>query len=254
MYRSDETKTPSILMDVGVKAEPLEVPAYLQEHYWWAYLHPKSDRVWDQDWVVNSILWGNYAKLSKAALATIDTSKPVRCLQIACAYGDITTQLAEHLQLGASAENTLDVIDIVPKQLDNMLGKLPHPEACRTHLMNSEHLSFVDAAFDHALIFFLLHEQPEEARRNTLREALRVLRPGGKLTVVDFGRPDALNPIRLWLPILGKIEPFAWDLWKHPVSDWLPSDVLVKGIETQRFFGGWFQCVTICRGDESMGE
>lgn len=254
MYRSDETKTPAIGVAAGDQAVAPAVPSYLEKHYWWAYMHPKSDRVWDQDWVVNSILWGNYARLSKVALATIDTSKPVRCLQIACAYGDITTRLAEHLQLGQSTENTLDVIDIVPKQLNNMLGKLPHPEACRTHLMNSEHLNFADSSFDHALTFFLLHEQPEEARRNTLREALRVLRPGGKLTVVDFARPNSFNPIRLWLPILGRIEPFAWDLWKHPVAEWLPSDLSVADIQTQRFFGGWFQCVTILRGDDRMGR
>lgn len=241
MYLSDEAN--------ATITEAVPVPRYLQDHYWWAYLHPKSDRVWDQNWMVNLILWGHYNILRDAALATLDLRKPTRCLQIACAYGDITTRWVERLQASSVHAHTLDVVDVVPKQITRMLAKLQQPDACRTHLMNAERLHFDDGSFDHAVMFFLLHEQPELVRRNTLREALRVLRPGGRLTVVDFARPKPWHPIWLWLPVLGHIEPFAWDLWRHPVTHWLPTDMPLAEVQTQRFFGGWFQCVTITRAD-----
>lgn len=219
----------------------LEVPAYLKDHYWWAYVHPMSEKLWDRAWLVNMILWGNYDRLRDAALETVDATQPCRCLQIACAYGDITNRLARRLAKGS----TLDVIDIVPEQLAHMRRKLTDPQACRTHVMNAETLEFPDACFDHALLFFLLHEQPESVRRNTLAQALRVVRPGGKITIIDFAKPERFNPIRLWLPVLGFIEPFAWDLWRAPISNWLPENADAYQMEEQRYFGGWFQRVTL---------
>jgi len=39
------------------KAAP-EIPGYLQDTYWWAYLHPNSFVFFERKWVVNLILWG----------------------------------------------------------------------------------------------------------------------------------------------------------------------------------------------------
>src|SRR3974390_199875 len=47
------------------------VPDYLNAHYWWAYIHPKAVKVFERQWLVNFILWGNYARLRDAALAEL---------------------------------------------------------------------------------------------------------------------------------------------------------------------------------------
>ena len=39
----------------GVAAAP-EIPEYLQDTYWWAYLHPNSFYFFEREWVVNLIL------------------------------------------------------------------------------------------------------------------------------------------------------------------------------------------------------
>ena len=46
----------------------LSVPRYLQEVYWWAYVHPNAIRVFERQWLVNAILWGNFSKLRDAAI------------------------------------------------------------------------------------------------------------------------------------------------------------------------------------------
>lgn len=44
-----------------------------------------------------------------------------------------------------------------------------------------------DGSLDHVVSALALHHVPEEGRVLFAREALRVLRPGGKVTIVDFG-------------------------------------------------------------------
>ena len=165
-------------------------------------------------------------------------------LQIACAYGDLTPRLAERLDPDAE----FDIIDILPIQLSNLSKKLPAATKVNMHQMNSMKLDFPDGQFDRTLMYFLLHEQPMDVRLKTLSEGLRVLRPGGTLTIVDFSRPNRWNPINyIWLPILSVLEPFAPDLWRQEVAEWLPKDVKIAPITSRRYFGGAYQMLTITK-------
>lgn len=51
-----------------------------------------------------------------------------------------------------------------------------------------EAMPFPDGAFDTVLSTLMLHHLPRETRRQCAREMLRVLKPGGRVLVVDFGR------------------------------------------------------------------
>jgi ubiquinone/menaquinone biosynthesis C-methylase UbiE len=50
-------------------------------------------------------------------------------------------------------------------------------------------LPYPDNSFDRVLSSLVLHHLAPEDKQRTAREALRVLRPGGELHVVDFGKP-----------------------------------------------------------------
>jgi ubiquinone/menaquinone biosynthesis C-methylase UbiE len=222
---------------------PLPKSHYLNTHYWWAYVHPRSVWVFERPWLVNLILFGNYGRLRDAAIAALEGTLEGRLLQVACAYGNLTPRLAERLEPAGS----LEVVDILPVQLDNLRGKLAPDARVRLACMDSSALVHEDASFDAVLLFFLLHEQPVDVRRRTLSEALRVLKPGGRLVVVDYARPRWWNPVRwLYVPILAKLEPFAPDLWREPVSTWLPEGA-VAAIEERRYAGGLYQRLVITR-------
>ena len=47
----------------------INIPEYLDQNYWWAYLHPNGVRFFDQTPIVNTILLGNYRKLRDLAVA-----------------------------------------------------------------------------------------------------------------------------------------------------------------------------------------
>ena len=137
------------------------------------------------------------------------------------------------------------MVDVLPIQLENLARKLPPPSTVGLYRGDSANLPFASATYDRALLFFLLHEQPADVRRRTLAEALRVLRPGGRLVIVDYHRPRRLHP--LYWPmqaVLKTLEPFAMDLWQHDLADWLP-----RGVQTKRtLFGGLYQIVVFEKG------
>lgn len=225
-------------------AWPVKIPKYLQDTYWWAYVHPKAIAFWDRQWLINLILFGNFKRLRDAALSALGGSLPGRTLQIACVYGDFSVRLSERIAPGGS----LDVVDVVPGQLENLKRKLTPEVPVRMIQRDSVSLQFADASYDQVILFFLLHEQPDSVRRQTLSEAIRVLKPGGNLMIVDYHRPALLHPLRTFLRlVLIWLEPFALDIWRNEVISWFPAGFQPKEIRKDTLFGGMYQRISIIR-------
>jgi len=223
---------------------PVPVPEYLEKTYWWAYVHPNAVRVFERQWLVNLILWGNFARLRDAALQELSGSTDGKILQVACVYGNFT----EHLVNRLGPQGHLDVIDVAPVQIQNLHAKLKNPRQVTVLRQDSTNMQFADGSRDAVVVFFLLHEQPEEVRRKTVAEALRITKPGGKLIFVDYHRPTAWSPFRyLMVPILSTLEPFAMDLWRNEITSWLPGQAKPASVDKETYFGGLYQKVVITR-------
>jgi ubiquinone/menaquinone biosynthesis C-methylase UbiE len=237
MYSLDDARPPA----ASYHGEA-NIPAYLKRHYWWAYMHPWAVKFFDRPWLINLILLGNYKRLRDAALAEFDAKPLGNILQLACVYGDLTAALAKR---AAAQSGMVDVVDVLPIQLKNLKWKLPARLPARLLRMDSTELQFPAQCYDGVLLFFLLHEQPEAVRARTVAEALRVLKPGGKLVIVDYGRPQRFNPLRLLLaPFLGLLEPFARSLMQRPLEAQLPPGMALR---RQSFCGGLYQKVVAFR-------
>ncbi len=221
----------------GVNANA-SVPDYLRTHYWWAYIHPNAVKLFERQWLVNLILLGNYVRLREATLAEMGESLPGTTLQVACVYGDLTNCLSQRAKTGGGS---IDIVDVLPIQLKNLRRKLPAGAPARLLAMDAMDLKLPDASYDRALVFFLLHEQPREWRERTLSEVLRVVKPGGKIVIVDYARPRWWHPLRYLFPLLlAALEPFALDLWREEITSWLP-DSCAKSAHKRLFFGGLYQ-------------
>jgi ubiquinone/menaquinone biosynthesis C-methylase UbiE len=230
------------------QAQPLPlalgIPHYLRQVYWWAYVHPRAVQLFERDWLVNLILFGNYARLRDAALAEMGATVRGRTLQVACVYGDLTVKLHKRLE----ADARLDVVDILPIQLKNLGRKLPPDERVALVHGDSSLLACPDASYDQVLLFFLLHEQPRHVRSSTLAEAVRVVRPGGKLIVVDYHRPVPWHPLRpLMRAVFRRLEPFAMDLWTHQISEFMQDVPQLASWSKETYFGGLYQKLLLVR-------
>ena len=219
--------------------EGMAVPGYLQQTYWWAYVHPRAVKLFERQWLVNLILWGNFARLRDAALDALGRRISGRTLQVACVYGDLTSRLRKRLTTAGS----LDVVDVLKVQLDNLARKLTGDPRVGLVQGDSSALDIPSSTYDQVLLFFLLHEQPEDVRRKTLSEAFRVVKPGGKVVIVDYHRPNKTHPLYVpMVAILRTLEPFAMDLWRHEIKEWLPQGAAV---EKTTSFGGLYQLLTV---------
>jgi ubiquinone/menaquinone biosynthesis C-methylase UbiE len=220
------------------------VPRYLQQLYWWAYIHPRAVSLFEREWLVNIILLGNYRRLREACLAALDEQAPGRTLQLGCVYGNLSTRLQQRL----ASESTLDVVDILKIQLENLARKLPHKERVTLTQGDSSSLACADSAYNQVLLFFLLHEQPEHIRRKTISEAIRVTKPGGRIVIVDYHRPVDWHPLRPLLRlILKRLKPYAADLWRNELDAYFPRNFVPAARRQATFFGGLYQMVVIAR-------
>ncbi len=142
-----------------------------------------------------------------------------------------------------SAGGHYELIDLLPTQIANARRKVGDNSAAHIQQMNAVALDFPDHSFDNVLLFFLLHELPQDWRERVMAEALRVLAPGGKMVITDFGKPAGWNIFFrfFWLPMLGILEPFAIPLWRHELADILPAQMGQRTWHQQKYFGGLFQ-------------
>ena len=229
----------------GALAPPM--PAYLEDIYWWAYLRPASLAVFDHSLVVSAILWGNYTRLKRAAVAEIHPGQ--RVLQAACVYGDLSPGLAG----AVGGDGRLEVIDIARLQVDNCRRKLRDFPQTRARLADAAAPG--GGPYDVVCCFFLLHELPEGHKRAVVDGLLGSVAPGGKAIFVDYHKPHPLHPLK---PITNLVflllEPFAKRLWECEIVDFA-TDAGSFEWRKRTYFGGLFQkvvaeCPAKCAADE----
>ena len=157
-------------------------PAYYRRNFHWqtdGYFSEYSAEVYELG--VELLFRGTADVMRRQIIPPITRflreEKATRILDVACGTGRTLHQLLR-------SHPSLKVwgIDLSPAYVK--VAKQRAPEAT-VAVENAEHLPFADGAFDVVTSVYLFHELPRNARRNVVREMVRVLRPGGLLVIED---------------------------------------------------------------------
>lgn len=225
-------------------------PGKEADSLYWLYTNKYLIRLTDNQFIVRAVLLFQYDRLVAKVIEKLNPlPKAGRVLQISCAYGNFSEKLAEkcrHIEAGEMV-----VCDIVGNQLENVKKKLKgYPGKMTLVEENAVGMRFSDNSFDSALVFFLLHELPYDEKRKALSEAMRVVRPGGKVILAEFHKPKSWIMKLFGRAYFGLFEPFALDMWgRFNPSAFIQNDKNnTWAVQQEAYFFDNFQVISATKG------
>lgn len=129
----------------------------------------------------------------KRAIKVIAEDRPQQILDIACGTGDFSIEIANHTDPRTRVTG-LDLSAGMLEVMDRKVAQEGLSERISTQQGNSEAMGFADDSFDRVTIAFGIRNF--ENREVALREILRVLKPGGRLVILELSVPS--NPVLRW--------------------------------------------------------
>jgi SAM-dependent methyltransferase len=122
----------------------------------------------------------------------------------------------------------------------------PRAEGLHLNLVQGDSLNlpFADASFDHAVLHLILAVVPQPAR--ALKEAARVIKPGGRILVLDkFLRPGQRAPLRRLLNPLSRRFATRLDVVFEDVLAQVPELRLES--DAPLLAKGWFRAIRLTK-------
>jgi ubiquinone/menaquinone biosynthesis C-methylase UbiE len=135
------------------------------------------------DLVANVMALGHEGMLRQLTVERAGVQPGNRVLDVGCGTGSLTIVAARQ----AGPMGQAFGIDASPEMIKVAAHKRVRdgvPVAFRTGLI--ERLEFPDQSFDVVLSSLMMHHLTDDLRRRGLREICRVLKPGGRVFIVDF--------------------------------------------------------------------
>lgn len=223
-----------------------KLPTYLKEIYGDFYNSETLCQWADKPWLRTFLSLGNNLKLINAALKEVSQGDKV--LQMGCTFGLQMEQMA--LRIGRYGQyDVLDVSNIQIARCKAKYGNLYTQMGYIHHNANEA----VPGNYDMVLLYMLLHEVPHIQKAKILKAALKSVREGGKVVVIDYHQPSKWHPLRYVVRMFNRLyQPFAEMLWDREI----PTFVKDKSKYIWRrslYFGGLYQKVVIDKKYDDRG-
>ena len=195
----------------------------------------------DYDFLNHLLSLGADRRWRRLALREIVApEQPQRILDLACGTGDFSIAIARKMAAGSQLTG-LDLSEGMLAIMRKKLARKGLEAKIRTLCGDACATGLPDASFDRITIAFGIRNFPD--REAGLREVLRLLRPGGKIVILELSVSE--NPVigsvyKLYfkhiLPIIGGAVSGDWKAYRY-----LPASVLAFPNRTQ-----WMETMRRC--------
>jgi SAM-dependent methyltransferase len=144
------------------------------------------------------VRWATREQTFKAALVElIDRAHVERILDLGCGTGTLAILLAERFP-----DATIVGVDGDPDVLERAVRKrAAGHENLRFDLSRVDRLPYQDNEFDVVASSLVFHHLDRATKQVSLSESLRVLKPGGRLCLADWGKPPNALMRAAFLPV-----------------------------------------------------
>ncbi|ERN42023.1 methylase involved in ubiquinone/menaquinone biosynthesis [Rubidibacter lacunae KORDI 51-2] len=177
----------------------------------WSYRYPL---LYDAIARLSALAVGGEARFRQLPLQGLDITPSTPVLDLCCGAGQTSRFLARRSRQVVG-------LDISPVAIAAARACVPEVEFVRGR---AEALPFAAEHFTIVHTSAALHEMAPRQREQILREAYRVLQPGGRLTFIDFHRPrNWLMKPGLWL--------FLWLFETETSWQFIAADLMRELIE-----------------------
>ncbi len=151
------------------------------------------------DWLAAAHSLGANARVHERTLDVAGVATGEDVLDVCCGTG--TLALAAKRRVGPAGST--HGVDASEEMIARARAKSARADLPVTFdVAAAQALPFRDASFDVAACTLALHHLPEAARRRALEEMSRVVKPGGRIVIVEFGRARGaralLHPLALF--------------------------------------------------------
>jgi demethylmenaquinone methyltransferase/2-methoxy-6-polyprenyl-1,4-benzoquinol methylase len=157
--------------------------------------------------------FGQDPRWRRALVSAIDARPGQRVLDVATGTGLVAFELVARAGCDVTGlDQSEDMLARARGRAEDVPGRADRLTFVRG---DAERLPFADGEFDALTFTYLLRYVDDRAA--TMRELARVVRPGGRIGMVEFGVPPSAFLRALWrvhtrvgLPLLGRLVSSAW--------------------------------------------
>jgi ubiquinone/menaquinone biosynthesis C-methylase UbiE len=173
------------------------LPDYYRERYvsWYGWFSPFYDLFVRLMLFVLNGGFGGEKRLRDTVIDLLAPRPGERIIDICSGTGTLSILLGMRL----SGSGQVAGIEISDHQLA-VARRKPAPRNVAFTRADAQATPFPESHFDRGVIFGALHEMPRPVRRRILAEARRVIKPGGRIVLLEHNRPA-----RRWLAWLYRL-------------------------------------------------